>query len=107
MSYEIEIIALGRGEFIATYQGMSVVGHDPEHDICNRIANLGYEDGPVQFIRDGVPTLSHSSLHKMGRRRIEMGQRFPYQRPKRRLFDLSRRAKIAGGVTYVSGDDSP
>lgn len=50
---------------------------DPEHDICHLLTEEGWEDGPVQFYRD-VPSLSVKSLHKYGRKRIQLGEKFPY-----------------------------
>ena len=62
---------------------VSVKSRDPEHEICDKLMKMGYADGPVQFWRGNVPSLSHPSMHAMGRRRIALGVTFPYRRPRR------------------------
>ena len=88
-----------QGIFVALCRetGISVTSRDPEHDICDRLTTMGYRDGSVEFWRDGKLTLTHSSIYKMGARRIALGAKFPYDRPKREEFDSSRRAALAGG----------
>ena len=100
--YTVEIVetAARDGHFTATGNGVMVTSTDPEHDFCHELTKAGLPDGPVTFCRNGTPTLTHSSIHAMGKRRIELGLTFPHSRPKRKTaFNLDGKcgAKIAGG----------
>lgn len=58
---------------------------DPEHDICHTLTEEGWEDGPIQFYNE-IPTLSVKSMHRYGKKRIELGEKFPYKEVPRKIF---------------------
>ncbi len=95
--YHVDITAFPFGQFRAMDRktGNFIISPDPESDWCHAMRDE--PDGPVQFYRDGVPSLSHSSVHKMGKSRIELGQRFPYRRVKRQEWQGIRRQVNAHG----------
>jgi hypothetical protein len=57
--------------------GTEIVGINVEHDICLALTKAGNPDGRVRFWRGDTPSLSHSSIHTMGRYRIPLGEEFP------------------------------
>ncbi len=95
--YHVDITSLQSGLFKATDRatGWFVISPDPEHSWCHAMRDE--LDGPVQFYRDGVPSLSHSSIHEMGKSRIKMGESFPRERIKRRTMPASFAGRDARG----------
>jgi hypothetical protein len=89
MNYNIDIEELvgtvgsrqSRGRFRARCRetGTVVISVNAEHDICHAMTLAGWPDGPVQCWRGSTPSLSHPSIHRMGRYRIELGDNFPRQ----------------------------
>jgi hypothetical protein len=71
-----------------------IISADPEHDLCQAMAEAGMADSPIQFYRDGVPTLFHPSVHRWGARRIKMGDNFPQQEVKREVISAERKARL-------------
>ena len=57
--------------------GTELIGINAEFDISRALTIAGWPDGPVQFWRGSVPSLSHGSVHRMGRWRIALGEKFP------------------------------
>lgn len=91
---------IGQGRFKASvreYPGQTEISADPEHDVCHGLTLAGCPDGPVQFWRGGVRTLSHSSMQEMGKRRIGLGGDYPYRRGKRSKFSGLPEHQDAGG----------
>jgi hypothetical protein len=82
------------GTFIASCPGFQIISVDPEHDLCHAMAEAGVPDGPIQFYRDGMPTLSHPSVHRWGARQISMGKSYPWQTPKRQRMSAEARARL-------------
>jgi hypothetical protein len=115
--YNVEIreAASREGSFLAHCRetGLEVESRDPEHDACHALTTAGFPDGPVQFWRDGVRTLSHSSMVAMGKRRIELGRDFPHARPKRKDGRAEIFARTAAGQSVAAftgrgaGEDAP
>lgn len=102
--YNIEISELptrdGRFHALARLDGLILARmdfRDPEHDICHMLTKAGHPDRPVQFWRGTVPTLRHPSMHAMGKRRIGLGEDFPYARPKRSEMNPTIFSKPAQG----------
>ncbi len=97
MAYHVDITSLQSGLFKATDRatGWFVISPDPEHSWAHAMRDE--PDGPVQFYRDGVPSLSHSSIHKMGQMRIRLGNSFPNERVKRSSYQGSSERPGAHG----------
>jgi hypothetical protein len=73
-----------RGRFRARCRetATEIVSINGEHDICHAMTLAGWPNGPVRFWRGTTPSLSHSSIHAMGKYRIALGDKCP-QRMKR------------------------
>lgn len=85
MTVNANIYKYREGKFrAAASYGPEGISADPEHDLCHAFVKAGFPDGPIQFWRDGKPSLFHPSIHRMARVRIELGEKFPYRRVKRR-----------------------
>lgn len=98
MTHDVDITEFPAGRFRAMCRasGSFVISPDPEHDWC-KMASVTKPDGPVQFYRDGIPSLGHSSMHRMGETRIEMGNSFPSRLRRRREFDRGAGGQHGGG----------
>ena len=74
-----------RGRFKARCRetGTELVSVNAEYNICYALTIAYWPDGPVQFWRGSARGLSHSSIHRMGRYRIALGEQYP-QRVKRK-----------------------
>lgn len=90
MIYTVEITKhpARDGRFTACCRetGAEITSRDPEHDICDETKRGNWIDNPIEFWYNGVKTLTHSSMYKMAARRIELGEKFPYIRPERKIF---------------------
>ena len=84
--YNIDLTEAGAGSFHARCRetGHEITSPNAEHDIAHALTVAGAPDAPVQFWRNQTPSLSHPSVHQMGRYRIALGEEFP-QRIRRRV----------------------
>jgi hypothetical protein len=73
----------GRYRAYCRETGTELTSVNAEHDLCHALTVAGWPDGPVRFWRGATPSLSHPSIHRLGRSRIALGEQFP-QRIKRR-----------------------
>jgi hypothetical protein len=98
--YDIDITEAGQGRFRAVCRstGLETISANAEHDICHLLTQAGHPDGPVQFWRGATPSLSHRSIYRMGRHRIELGDNFP-RRVKRRLASPEIFSESVAGST--------
>ena len=79
--YSANIICLSKGLFeviLFTGGDLSIISGNPEHDLMHELTKLGYPDGEIQFYRDDVPSLYYRSIHNSGKKRIQLGEFFPY-----------------------------
>jgi hypothetical protein len=78
-AYHVDISEAGEGHFTARCRetGTEIVSINAEHDLCHALTLAGHADGRVQFWRGPTPSLSHPSIHRMGRYRIALGTKFP------------------------------
>ena len=86
MTYDADIADTGeRGLFMAQLRGnpVIVVDGDPEHALCHAMVHAGLQDGPIQFYRAGVPSISFRSMHRAAGMRITLGDEFPGLRKRR------------------------
>lgn len=83
----------GRFQALCRETGSLVVSPNAEHDLCHVLTLQGYPDGSIQFWRGETPSLSHSSIYRMGRWRIALGDDFP-ARVKRREAPERLRGRI-------------
>lgn len=104
MTVNANIYKYREGKFrAAASYGPEVISADPEHDLCHAFVKAGFPDGPIQFWRDGKPSLFHPSIHRMARVRIKLGESFPMQRVKREEISHGKRLKI--GAASIAGGD--
>jgi hypothetical protein len=99
MTYSADIQATERpGIFEARLRSSTIFvrGADPEHALCYAMTQVGLPDGEIQFWRGATPTLPFRSVHRTGEYRIELGDRFPYCRRKRRSGEKPEISRTGG-----------
>jgi len=67
----IEEMPNGHGTFYAyhpSFPGGRICSRDPEPQAAYELTKLGLPDGPIQFWRGPIKTLSHSSIHQYAKR---------------------------------------
>ena len=86
MTYTAQILALGRCVFWAKLDGtgISVDSVNAEYDLCHEMNQAGLPDGPIQFYRGTMRTISFRSVHRAAGWRVEVGDRFPYRLVRRK-----------------------
>jgi hypothetical protein len=104
----IEESAARDGTFRAVLREVSieVVSRDPEHDLCRAVIRAGLADDPIQFWRSGVSSLTFHSVHRAAGQRIELGEKFPYRRVRRKEGAPSKRFETCSHVIADGQNDA-
>lgn len=105
--YHVDITDAGQGRFrsVCRSTGLEIISANAEHDFCHLITEAGHPDGPVQFWRGATPSLSHPSIYRMGRHRIELGDHFP-RHVKRKLArpEISTESVAGSSLEPIVGE---
>jgi hypothetical protein len=97
--YNVEVSEASEGRFFARCRETltEIISTNAEYDIAHALTVAGFSDGRVQFWRGSTPSLSHPSIHRMGRYRITLGEEFP-ARVKRKASPEIATDRPAGSV---------